>query len=123
MTEPGNETILLVCDCESSATRILDKLYHGGFGVVGPAPNASMAMAMAAQAAPTIALVATSPNGRRNAAELASDLMNTWGVRSWILERAGGGQQVGEVSWRAHEDRVTYLQRALQGAENEGRTA
>jgi hypothetical protein len=121
MTERRNETILLVCDCEHSTTDILDKLYLGGFSVVGPVPNARMALLMAAQTVPTIAVVASPPNGRRNAAELANDLMRTWGIRSWVLERAEVAGTSPDAVWAADDDRLGHIRRALQPDGENGR--
>lgn len=123
MTEPRTDTILLVCGCEHGAADILDKLYGGGFSVVGPAPTAAMAMAMAAQTAPTIALVAGRPSGRRNAAELAGDLMRTWGVRSWILDHADHQYEPSDAALSADDLRVSHIRRILHGDPQEGRAA
>lgn len=106
------ETILLVCDCEQSSADILRKLHKAGISVVGPAANASMAMAIAAQTPPTIAVVATPPNGRRNAAEFAGDLLRTWGVQSWILEGAALPESPAEIS-DADDPRIARLQAIL----------
>lgn len=110
MEESTHEIVLLVCNCEKSTEEILDKFYDAGLNVIGPAPNARVALIMAAQNAPTIALVASAPNGRRNASELASELMRTWGVRSWIPESA---EIDGKEFWAPDDDRLSPIRRAL----------
>lgn len=115
MEEQRFDTVLVVCGCDKKSYRILNRLYDAGFSVVGPVPNASMALALAAQASPTIALVATPPTGRRNAAELASELMRTWGVRSWLLTCSDEPADEA-ASWAASDKRVTHLQQALGGS-------
>ncbi|MCC7268170.1 MAG: hypothetical protein IT546_12660, partial [Caulobacteraceae bacterium] len=62
--EDHSDTVLLVCSDEERSRDLLERLVEGGFGVVGPAPNAALALALAAQAAPTVALVARPPTGR-----------------------------------------------------------
>ena len=123
MEEPGNDTVLLVSDCEHSTADILDKLYDAGFSVVGPAPNARMALLMASQTAPTIAVVASPPNGRRDAAELAGDLMRTWGIRSWVLERAVVEGCVAQADWAADPTRLNHLRRVLYPEADRGQAA
>jgi hypothetical protein len=112
MGNSRDETILLVCDCEMVTEEILSKLYDGGFSVIGPVPNASLALALAAQSSPTMALVATATTGRRSAVQLADDLMKTWGIRSWLLEDALEGDK--SDVWSVPDDRVAHIQRALE---------
>ena len=80
------ETVLLICSEESTSAELLSKLWGHGHGVVGPAENARMALAMAAQHPATIALVASAPTGRRSAVELAQALKRDWGIGSIILD-------------------------------------
>jgi hypothetical protein len=108
-------TVLLVCGCETHARNILQRLYEAGIGVIGPAPTAGHAMALAAQTAATVALVATPPSGRRNASEFARDLMATWGIRSWVLSGAQDTNSASEEAWAADHQSVSVLKRALHG--------
>lgn len=108
-------TVLLVCGCETHARNILQRLYEAGIGVIGPAPTAGHAMALAAQTAATVALVATAPSGRRNASEFARDLMATWGIRSWVLSGAQDTNSASEEPWAADHQSVSVLKRALRG--------
>jgi hypothetical protein len=108
------DTILLVCDCERNATQIISRLHESGFNVVGPVSTASMALAMAAQAGTTLALVASPPTGRRGVSELADDLMRLWGVRSWVLQDASQGDDTSGMAWAAPPNRVASITRALK---------
>jgi hypothetical protein len=72
-------------------------------------------MALAAQTAATVALVATAPSGRRNASEFARDLMATWGIRSWVLSGAQVTNSASEEPWAADHQSVSVLKRALRG--------
>jgi hypothetical protein len=94
----NTETVLLICSEESTSAELLGKLSGHGHGVVGPAENARMALAMAAQHLATIALVASAPTGRRSAVELAQALKRDWGIGSIILDdvEAGAGAQAHE---------------------------
>lgn len=114
--EVSSDTILLVCGSEAVSVDILGKLYDNGINVVGPAANASYALAMAAQIFPTIALMASPPLGRRNAVQLAEELNRTWGIPSLVLERATGGEYADVAAdWRAPTERVAHIRRALAG--------
>lgn len=114
MDSYSSETVLLVCRDEGRAREILAQLYDEGFGVIGPAPTAALALALAAQTAPTVALVAQPPTGRRNAAELASDLMRNWGIRSLVLDEArDGAERSFEGDWSLPAAEMPRLRRAL----------
>ncbi|HYD46311.1 MAG TPA: hypothetical protein VEA79_13680 [Phenylobacterium sp.] len=110
-----SDTVLLVCSDEERSRDILERLVEGGFGVVGPAPNAALALALAAQAAPTVALVARPPTGRRDAAELADALMSQWGIGSVVLADALGEGLLLEddPSWAPRPQQQARLRRAL----------
>ena len=88
MNDHHLNTVLLVCSTPAESDRLLDCLSESGFNVLGPVADAAMALALTAQTAPTLALVARKPVGRRKARRLAKDLVDLWGVPSWILPQA-----------------------------------
>lgn len=112
MFDGGLDTVLFVCDDESISSGILEKLCNAGFGVVGPTPRAATALALAAQTAPTLAVVAGPLTGRRSASELAQDLMTTWGVRSWILTDADG-QAADAAEWAVQGEQLERLRQVF----------
>ncbi len=119
MTELQSDTVLLVCDDADYAVAVLDKLYSGGYSVVGPVSTAAMALALTAQSCPTIAVVARPPTGIRKAPELADELMRTWGVTSLILDggfEVGAGESAQAPHWSPRPGQVERLRRALDGA-------
>lgn len=112
MTDNHKETILLLCGDEIDAATIMTDLYNANIQVVGPIHTARMALALAAQAGPTLALLAGQPTGERKAAELAQVLMSTWGVRSMLLDPTE--HDAHETShWRAPDHQVAPIRRAL----------
>jgi uncharacterized protein YbjT (DUF2867 family) len=82
------ETVLVVCVDEFKSQDIMEKLYDCGINSIGPAPTAGLALALAGQTRPTVAIVAGPPGGRRDASELASRLLADWGVPSWVMDEA-----------------------------------
>jgi len=80
--------VILVCSDGALAKHLLEKFYHGGINVVGPAVSASTALALAALKGPSLAIIADPPAGKRNALVLADELDRGWGVKSIILEGA-----------------------------------
>lgn len=118
------DTVLLICSDGASAATLRDRLFEEGFQVIGPASTAAMAMALAAQTLPTVAVIARPPTGRRNAAEAARDLMRTWGVGSVVLGDATDrlASPPPESRWVARPSQVARLRRALTGAEAESRS-
>lgn len=112
MIDHDKETILLICGDETDAATIMTNLYEADIRVVGPIHTARMALAMAAQTSPTLALLAGQPTGERKAAELAQAMMSTWGVRSMLLNPTE--HDAHEASdWRAPEHQVALVRRAL----------
>lgn len=108
------ETVLLVCSEEAASAEILHKLWDGGHNVVGPAANARMALAMAAQHPATVALVASPPTGRRDAVELAQALKRDWGIGSIILKDAETGLSMGgEGEWAPRPNQVARVLQAI----------
>ena len=81
------EAVLVVCDDGDYSSEIIQRLAAGGMNSLGPVSTAGMALALAGQMAPTVAIVAGAPTGRRGSAELASKLLETWGVRSWVIDQ------------------------------------
>lgn len=115
MNDDINETILLVCDDERRATRLITALDAARIPVIGPFPTAGLALAVTAHTGPTIALLASETTGRRSAAELAESLKTNWGVRSMVLDEAAH-EAVETVGWRAPENQVARIRRALAQA-------
>jgi len=123
MSEGVMDTVLLVCSDPIQSKDLRDRLHAEGFQVIGPASSAAMAMALAAQIEPTVALVARQPTGRRKAAEFARDLMRTWGVGSVILRAAEGeAKPPRESRWLARPNQAARFWRALGGAPSASRT-
>ena len=87
MSEP-NGPILLVCADAALSQALLDRLAAEGFGIVGPAPTAGLALVLAAQTATPVAVLAGETCGRRSAQELATELSVTWGVQCHHLAEA-----------------------------------
>ncbi|OYX31461.1 MAG: hypothetical protein B7Y99_10000 [Caulobacterales bacterium 32-69-10] len=99
-----------MCDDESYSLHLLDRLSDSGFGVLGPAPNAAIALALASQSRATVALVASQPRG---APELADSLMRTWGVRSLLLQDVSDADDFTAADWAAAPAQRDRLHRAL----------
>lgn len=112
MTDHDKETILLVCDDEANAAAIMTTLYDADIRVVGPIQTARMALAMAAQTGPTLALLAGQPTGERKGPELARALMSTWGVRTMLLDPADHDAHQA-FDWRAPDHQVARVRGAL----------
>jgi len=112
MSDHDKETILFICGDDIDAATIMTDLYDADIRVVGPIHTARMALAMAAQTGPTLALVAGQPTGERKAPELAQALMSTWGVRSMLLDPTE--HDAHETSdWRAPDHQVAPIRLAL----------
>ena len=115
MNDDLNETILLICDDERRATRLITALDAARIPVIGPFPTAGLALAVTAHAGPTLALLASETTGRRSAAELAESLQANWGVRSMILDETAHAA-VETVGWRAPDGQVARIRQALAQA-------
>lgn len=112
MSDHDKETILFICGDAIDAATIMTDLYDADIRVVGPIHTARMALAMAAQTSPTLALLAGEPTGERKAPELAQALMSTWGVRSMLLDP--NDHDAHKTSdWRAPDHQVAHVRRAL----------
>jgi hypothetical protein len=105
--------ILLVCDDERRSYEIMRRLHLAGLGVVGPVTSAAQAMVLAGQESSTVAVVAGRPTGRRDAAELARDLMSAWGINSWVLAGAGCDDPTAGIEWSRDPECLARLKRAL----------
>jgi hypothetical protein len=105
MNDIHHDTVLLVCADPERSSEILSQFYDYGWSVVGPVSTAAMALSLTAHTCPTVALVAGPPTGKRNAPQLARDLMRMWGVRSMLLDEALEGRDFRDLedkSWSAH---------------------
>lgn len=115
MDRDSTDIVLLICNEEAQARRLLERLISGGVGVIGPIPTASLALALAAQAAPTVAVVAQPPAGKRSAKDLAECLMKTWGVRSFVLPQGGLPSDCDGLgqAWSPKPEQLAQLRRVL----------
>ena len=104
------ETVLVVCVDESKSQKIMEKLYECGINSIGPAPTAGLALALAGQTRPTVAIVAGAPGGRRDASQLASRLLADWGVPSWLIDQAEGDAT---PQWSPQSEQMERLTLAL----------
>jgi len=112
MHDTDKETVLLICGDAADAARITTDLYDAQIRVIGPFHTARMALAMTAQTDATLALVAGEPTGERKAPQLAKALLETWGVRSMLIDEAEHAA-LGEAPWRAPDHQVARIRRAL----------
>lgn len=106
------DTILLICGDDIDAGPLMAGLHRAQMGVVGPIQTARMALALTAQTPPTLALLAGEPTGERKAPELAQALMNTWGVRSMLLD-PHAHETHRAADWRAPDHQVARVRSAL----------
>ncbi|MBU2308595.1 MAG: hypothetical protein KKG89_17195 [Alphaproteobacteria bacterium] len=109
------DTILLVCSDEDYSVNLIGSLHDIGANVVGPISRGDVALALAAQISPNLAIFADEPAGDRDAAGLAKELHDTWGVRSLILDRAI--RDVGEQPWWPESETLDRLIDGLAHAE------
>lgn len=119
MSDHGNETVLLVCDDENYSLKLIDLLNDSGHRVLGPVTNAAMALTIASQSLPTVAVVASQSVDATDGSELADNLMRTWGVRSLLLGRQTpepedfAGAAISAPVWAAHPAQRERLHRDL----------
>jgi DNA-binding NarL/FixJ family response regulator len=78
-------TVLVVRKSNDFPDPIVENLSERGINVLGPVDTAARALALVAQTPADIALVSPSLAGRRDGAELARCLHDTWGVPSVML--------------------------------------
>lgn len=117
MNDPQIGTILVVCNDEDYSRHLIGGLHEIGASVVGPVSRANMALALAAQTSPSMAIVTHPLTGRRDAETLAQELHDTWGVRSVVLDEAmpEAAPSQGEQPWRARPSEIARLQTMLAG--------
>ena len=115
MHDMTSETVLVVCSDAKLADHLLDSLFQNGVNAVGPVDSARMAIAVATNAQPTLAVIANPPTGRRGAVELAQALERDWGIRSWILDDAvwERDRTSGDLAWSANPRQIEGLRRVL----------
>lgn len=109
------DTILVVCRDEDYSVNLIGSLQDIGANVVGPVSDGDMALALAAQTSPNLAIVAHDPTCARDAEGLARELHDTWGVRSLVLDSAT--KAVGEQPWLPEADELNRLIDTLAQAE------
>lgn len=109
------DTILVVCRDEDYSFNLIGSLQDIGANVIGPVSNGDMALALAAQTSPNLAILADPPTCERDAEGLARELHATWGVRSLVLERAQEG--IGEQPWLPEAETLDRLIDTLAQAE------
>ncbi|MDO9433646.1 MAG: hypothetical protein V4820_02420 [Pseudomonadota bacterium] len=108
------ETVLVICDDQNYSSEILTRLSFEGMNSLGPVSTAGMALALAAQTKPTLAIVAGTPTGRRGGAELASKLLSDWGVHSWLIDAHGGeASEAAMGDWAPPPEQLDRLRRAF----------
>lgn len=115
MNDPHLGTILIVCNDEDYSSNLIEKLHDAGARVVGPVPRANLALALAAQTSPDIAIMAHPLTGRRDAEELARELHDIWGVRSLVLDTAAPA--IGVQPWLPEPETLDRLIDTLAQAE------
>ena len=106
------ETVIVACGDEAVSARMVQRLSEAGFGVIGPASSARMALALAAQTPASMAIVTPELSDGRPGRDLARDLMTNWGVRSMVLE---AGSEIAE--WTVASADAARLSRALVQAD------
>jgi hypothetical protein len=84
------QTVLVAGSPASRPERLIATLADLGHRVVGPAPTASLALAMAAQTPLDTAIVFRRLAGRRDGRRLARRLEETWGVRTMVIDHDAG---------------------------------
>ena len=81
--------VIIACGSAITAERLLKILVERGHNPVGVADRASTALALAAQMpGEVVAIIAHELHGVRKGPELAAKLLETWGIRSLLLDPA-----------------------------------
>jgi hypothetical protein len=101
------DTILVICRDADYSTVLIGSLQDIGANVVGPVSDGDVAMVLAAQTSPNLAILADEPTCDRDAEGLARELHETWGVRSLVLESAA--RPVGEQPWLPEAETLDRL--------------
>jgi hypothetical protein len=116
MQDDGIDNVLLVWGGGDGVAELLGNMLDNGISVIGPAKSASIAMTLAAQSAPTLAVIARPPNGRRDATQLADDLYKIWGVCTWVMPSALADDGAEPAAWAAPEAKIERVRRAMGNA-------
>lgn len=115
MTSPHMDTILLVCSDADYSANLIESLYGIGANVIGPVSRGDVALALAAQNSPNLAIFANEPSCERDATGLARELHDTWGVRSLLLD--GAIRNIGEQPWLPEAETLDRLIDSLAQAD------
>ena len=107
------EMVIVVCGDQAVSATMVQRLSEAGFGVIGPATSARMALALAAQAPAHMAVVTADLSDGRPGRDLARDLMSNWGVRSMVLEAGADAPS----EWTVAATDAARLSRALVQAD------
>lgn len=83
--------VIMVSACERTSDQLLNLISDSDLNVVGTATRAATALALAAQMPADLAIVHHRLAGRRDGAELARRLEETWGVPSLLIESSEAG--------------------------------
>jgi DNA-binding NarL/FixJ family response regulator len=97
MSEHAGLRTLLVSQAAAAADTVL-ALSEAGFEVVGPAPDAAMALTLAAQSHADVALIHVEVAGPREGHSLAKALLHDWGVPSVLFDaRPDRGEELARI--------------------------
>jgi len=97
MSEHAGLRTLLVSQAEAAGETLL-ALSEAGFEVVGPAPDAAVALTLAAQSHADVALIHVAVAGPREGHSLAQALREDWGVPSVLFEAGpAGGEDLARI--------------------------
>ena len=107
MSSTPMDTILLICRDEDYSVSLIGSLQDIGANVVGPVSDGDVALALAAQTSPNLAIVADDPTCARDAEGLAKELHDTWGVRSLVLD--DNPRPTGEQPWLPEPETLDRL--------------
>lgn len=87
----SHRTVLVAHAAPDYLERLVPRLSDLDLHVIGPVQTARMALALAAQHGPEMALIGPELCGERDGAALAAALESRWGVPSRILEEEDPG--------------------------------
>lgn len=113
MSVHEQDRVIVVCGDQTVSAAMVQRLSEAGFGVIGPASSARMALALAAQAPAAMAVVTADLSDGRPGRDLAHDLMSNWGVRSMVLEAGADAP----ADWMVASADAARLSRALVQAD------
>lgn len=81
-------TVMIVCKSSEISDGLLSRLAEAGLNVIGPVDRAALALIVAGQTPADLAIIESELAGKRNGAELARCLEETWGIPSVMLGAA-----------------------------------